>query len=772
MSRLNRAILTALLGISLAACTGDDGRSGPAGVNGDNGADGADGANGADGADGVAGDPGLTPLAFDAPLSSMVALSFQSNNGINDPATDLPATDIAGYVKGLVARYDADTLPAGLQFPLKAAATDSLRAIKGLHANVVASWLDPLTYSADAVNGPIFGANTDYIAYFGDDWDSDGNMSPMFEGDDTAGHVWVNHEYISNNAPTATSAPSGHAQIFARYMRFFGGLDNVIESDIWDEAALTKYIQLSKTQVGGSWIRILQDPGTGEWQVDFGADNQRYDATSDTLLKLTGAPGGVTFQDHDDAGNNLPTDVVVGIMGDCSGGQTPWGTVITAEENVQFYYGDLEDSWSGDQLFVTGGTFDPGAPISFSNDASPTSDYGRSPDTNTHHSREFYGYLAEMDPVEAGPGVYYDSDAKRPGVGHKKLGAAGRARWENATFHTDTNWDLIPDRPITLYSGNDRRSGRVYKFVTSANYEAGMTKKQIRDLLDDGRLFVGHFQNLDVTTGNRVVTDPTTDPPTTVVPTSAAPGSGTWIELSVSNTDQNAPNAGANANLPADTRVGAALLDDNWNGIGGFSDDYYVRWALFTAAAKLGVAELNRPEDLEYNPFDGLVYIAFTNHTRRTALDQNGVLLDATAHALTEARADTLGAIFAIREGNPSDPYDTSFEYFEVWHGATGDGEFTAANPDNILIDAVGDVWFGTDGNFSATTRDETTTTQSDGFYYLDQTDPTVARAFRVAAMPSDAESTGPAFTSRMGTLFLSVQHPGEFGRSSWPQTR
>jgi secreted PhoX family phosphatase len=41
--------------------------------------------------------------------------------------------------------------------------------------------------------------------------------------------------------------------------------------------------------------------------------------------------------------------------------------------------------------------------------------------------------------------------------------------------------------------------------------------------------------------------------------------------------------------------------------------------------------------------------------------------------------------------------------------------------------------------------------------------------AFRAVATPSDAEATGPALTPDMGTLFISVQHPGESIYSTWP---
>lgn len=769
---LPRMVFLAVIAVPLIACTGDRGPSGAAGGPGPTGGTGETGEPGEPGEPGGAGEPGLTPLAQGTPLSSMVALSFQGVNPlVIDPVTSNPATDIAGYVRGLIVLHDAGSLPAGMQFPLKVGATDTVRTLKGLRANVVASWLDPTSFISDEIDGPLFGGNADYIAYFGDGWNDGGNTSnPIYAGDDTAGYVWVNHEYLSDPDafPTATTAPSNQHMILAKYLRFFGALTNNVEADAWADEALSAYIVGMKRQLGGSWTRIVQDPSTGEWEIDLGGDNKRFDATSETQALLTGLPAGtsLTVQDNDDEGNPLPANVVSGIMGDCSGAQTPWGTIITAEENVQDYYGDLESSWTSQQAFVLGQGFDSGTTISFNPTPSPTSAWGQNPDTNTLHDRDYYGYLVEMDPVEAEKGDYYDKDpTNAPGVGHKKLGAVGRARWENAGFRTgseispgnfDGSFDLVNGQKIVLYSGNDRRSGRVYKFVSQQPYADGMTKKQIRDLLDSGKVYVAHFAGLDHATGLTVGGSS---------PSSASPGTGTWIEMSINNDAQVAPNAGTAAG-PAGTTVGDALQSNTWNSIGAFPDDGYVLWALFTASNKLGVVELNRPEDVEYNPFDGLVYIAFTKHGRKLANRPDGTLYNPATHADdSPLRPDPFGAIFAIRElGDPED--NTSFEYFSVWNGNTDQGELAAANPDNILIDKQGGVWFGTDGNFGSSDK-----TSADALYYLDTSrDP--ARPFRVVSAPSDAEATGPAFSSQMGTLFFNVQHPGEAGRSSWPQQR
>ena len=102
----------------------------------------------------------------DAPLSGMVAVVFR------DPGPTT-ADNLSDYLKQLVALYNTDrTRLHGLRFPLENAITDTVRVLDGLRHNVVVKWLDPLTF-ADGPAAPRFGANADFLAYFGDGWNAD-----------------------------------------------------------------------------------------------------------------------------------------------------------------------------------------------------------------------------------------------------------------------------------------------------------------------------------------------------------------------------------------------------------------------------------------------------------------------------------------------------------------------------------------------------------------------------------------------------------------------
>jgi len=698
-----------------------------------------------------------------APLSSVVALMRR---------VDLPITSL---VRKYADQYAKGTLPANAQFPLANSNTDEVRTISNVVPSVVAKWLDPLTNDTSA-GAARFGANADYIAYFGDGWNSDwqGDVvgsAPQFRGSGKSAWIWTNHEYVSNNRPTLTTAPTGQHLTAAKFFRDLGLLGNDVTAPGWTQGDVDAYIRQYKRQLGGSWFRAELDVAARRWRLVPSGAAMRYDSTSETLLTLTGHRAiGI---DHDDSNGGFPPRLLSGIAGDCAGGVTPWGTVVTAEENVQDYYGDLEATWTSAQRFVAGQGFDPGGYINPVVDPSANSEFSAISQPGGDHDRDLYGFLVEIDPGQ--PSGFLYLSANEPGgdgVGHRKVGSLGRARWESATFAVGSNLKLLPDQPIVVYAGDDRRGGRIFKWVSAKPYKAGMTRGEVRALLDQGSLWVSHFAGLDNATGRTMKA-------TGAAPTEAAPGIGRWILLSTQSADI-APNAAA---LGAPTKtVGEALRDVSWNGLAGFRNDNDVRLALFTASNKVGVMELNRPEDIEWNPRDPSgkprIYVAFTNHGSQVALNQDGVVFKSSEHATASPRRpDPTGAIYSIEEADPAHPATSyTFRFFEVWAGSVGTGLFDAANPDNILIDSNGGVWFGTDGNFGRTGT-------SDAVYYLDL-DPrhkagvagvktaTFGRAFRIAAAPSDAEVTGPAFASDEKTLFFSVQHPGEefqTSPSTWP---
>jgi secreted PhoX family phosphatase len=787
-------------------CVGDGGGTG--------------GMGGTGGAGGAPSDDPATDTISTRALSSMVAVSLDPESGFDN---------IPDYTKDLVDRYAKGESIDGFPLSVPPRDDDVAGVLDGLTQSVVVRWFDAITEDLDA-DAPRFGANNDYIAYFGDGWDGDWQDSvvgsgPMFNGDADAAWLWANHEYISNSEPEPLTPPEGNVdggQYFtlATFLAdnvLIDGLTDPSQEAQWTQDVVDEHIVWEKRQHGGSWIRVeRQEDGT--WQLIRHEDALRYDSTDATLASITGYT--LSEGDTDDSGNPLPEGVAVGITADCSGGQTPWGTVMTAEENAQSQWGDFETAWVSDRQFILDDlAFGKGANINPDPSASDTSEFGRSSDEDSKHNRDVYGFLVEIDPGVA-PDDYYESvDAGGDGVGHRKFGSFGRARWENMDTVTDTDQKLIPGQKIVMYAANDRRAGRVYKWVSKDPYTAGMTRGEVRALLDEGTLYVGHWGDLDALTGltkydpdntgcngddvlnadSGATANTVRDACTPL--TEESPGQGVWIELSVDNTAQLAPNAEANGDTTK--TVGDALKDVNWNGVGGFPDDNSVLSALFTVAAKLGIRELNRPEDVEWNPVDKTLYVAFTYHGRTIGMKQDGTLVlrnsarepvDIDGNVLDPGeaypergiadlhsfvRADNFGSIFRVVEGNQDNPGESgTFTFYPVFFGSQGTTAFDTARPDNLSIDADGGVWFGTDGNTSGSTN-----ASADGIHFLDLNpahkegaegvvNPTYGLGFRILHSANDAEATGPAWNSSMDTIFYNAQHPGESRLSNWPSSQ
>lgn len=668
----------------------------------------------------------------------------ESSSSTGEPP---PVDTIPSIVKGLVEAENGGMDVDG--FPQEyVPGSGSLTVIPQLNSHVDAAFTDALTGDAHP-EAPFWGSNNDFNAYLGEGWEDAG--APYYAGSGVAGWMWTNFEYTSNDRANVGAAPTGQGLQLVSWLSAAGVPAfqfDVTDSAQWTVARIDDYIHWHKRANGGAFYRVEYDETEG-WSIDTSANNVRFDGTSSTLFLIHGGIDIGVAQDDD--GNDLPPNVVPGTASNCAGGVTPWGTIITAEENVNSSYGELQSCWNSSNALVSG-PCNAGADIVWNTNPSASADYTRGTLVNTRPS--YYSYLVEVDPAAA-PDQPYDAAS---GDGHLKLGSMGRANWEGATFHVGADWHLVPDQPIVFYGGDDRRGGRIFKWVSAENYAEGMSKAEIRNLLADGYTYVSHFADLD----NSDDADTGALGGLTVsgaLPTASTPGTGQWILVSVDNDDDVAPNAGGGAG--AMTTVGDALQDVNWNGMGGFPDDQTVLLGLYSACNKIGIRELNRPEDLEWNPLTGELWVAFTNHDRLNALRDDGTLnVDDPGTMANErdayGRSDDWGAIFVMVEDDPANPAASSgFTFRAAWRGSAGATTYEAANPDNIAIDSEGGIWFGTDGNFAAD--------KQDGLYYLETADdPADARAWRIAGMPSDAENTGPMFASDERTLFFSVQHPFE----------
>ncbi|WP_420174297.1 PhoX family protein [Luteococcus sp. OSA5] len=186
---------------------------------------------------------------------------------------------------------------------------------------------------------------------------------------------------------------------------------------------------------------------------------------------------------------------VLGTLGNCSGGLTPWGTLLSGEENFHSYFRGngktAEDKRYGitDKETVRG--------WEHSDPRFDTNNEGFENEANR------FGWIVEVDPFD-------------PKSTPRKHTALGRFKHEGA------NVIIAEDRRVVAYSGDDEKFDYLYKFVSKRKYREGDRRHNMR-LLEEGDLYVAKF------TGN--------SPAAEIDGTGALPsdgefdGTGRWVAL-------------------------------------------------------------------------------------------------------------------------------------------------------------------------------------------------------------------------------------------------
>jgi secreted PhoX family phosphatase len=485
---------------------------------------------------------------------------------------------------------------------------DALRVPDGYSSAVVVRWGDPVLPGAPEFDfdnqtaeaqAKQFGYNCDYVTLF-----------PM--GRDR-GLLWVNHEYTSEGL----------------MFRGYSGGANATEEQI--KIALAAH--------GGSVVEVQRVRGTGQWKlVTTGRRRYNRRVTAQTPMKFSGpAAGSDLLKTAADPAGLKP----VGMLNNCAGGTTPWGTVLTAEENFDQYFVNSDQVPAEQQAYAARYTLPKGTPSGSRrfDRVEERFDLGKHPNEANR-----FGWIVEIDPFD-------------PDAAPVKRTALGRFKHEAATT------TLSRDGRLVAYMGDDSRFEYVYKFVSKQRYIAGFDRHN-RKLLDEGTLYVARF------TGDSPAAE--LDGTGKLPADGAFDGSGEWIPL-VSG-DRSFVEGMTAAEVLVYTRV---------------------------AADKVGATKMDRPEDMERNPVTGGVYIALTNNSNRTAAqvdeanpragNKHGHVLE-----LVEKRNDAAATTFAwslpLVCGDPNDP-GTYFAGYDK-------GKVSPIScPDNLAFDRDGNLWISTDGN-------------------------------------------------------------------------
>jgi secreted PhoX family phosphatase len=215
--------------------------------------------------------------------------------------------------------------------------------------------------------------------------------------------------------------------------------------------------QIQMEALGFSIVEIAR--GGSQWLVLRDSSYNRRISTN-TEMRISG-PAAASPRMRTNAD---PTGLrSYGTFNNCAGGTTPWGTILTAEENFQNYF--VGDAGKG--------------PEAASRKRYGVSGKGRYADWGRYFER----FNLDKEPNEPNRfGWIVEIDPYNPSSTPVKRTALGRAAHECATTA------VSHDGRVAVYSGDDARMEFVYKFVTRD--KAGTSP----DLLDHGTLYVAKFE--------------------------------------------------------------------------------------------------------------------------------------------------------------------------------------------------------------------------------------------------------------------------------------
>ncbi|MEU1972335.1 PhoX family phosphatase [Microbacterium sp. NPDC019599] len=353
---------------------------------------------------------------------------------------------------------------AGLAFqPIApvAASVDAFTVPEGFTWQPIIRWGDPLfartpafdiAAQTPAAQAEQFGYNSDYLDIVAD---------PSGK----TGVLVNNHEYVNPNImfPTAATTPA----------------EKQVRGDIYKAAQGLSIVEVTRSAVGKPWS-----------YVRGGRRNRRI--TVETVFELTGpAAGAASVKTEGDPEGRW----VRGTLGNCAGGTTPWGTILSGEENFNGYF-----AWAAD-------TPEQKRYQSTSSTTTSTGWEAYDPRFDAHNpgyvnEPNRFGYIVEIDPQD-------------PNSTPKKHTAMGRFKHEGA------NVIVAEDGRVVAYMGDDERNDYLYKFVSKQKI-SGSRKKNLT-LLSEGDLYVARFRGdspaAEITGTGKLPSDGEFD------------GSGEWIPL-------------------------------------------------------------------------------------------------------------------------------------------------------------------------------------------------------------------------------------------------
>ncbi len=446
--------------------------------------------------------------------------------------------------------------------------------------------------------------------------------------------------------------------------------------------------------------------------------NKRY--TAATEMDLTGPVADndlLVTKYTDEKGNKA---LARGTNNNCGNGHTPWGTYLTCEENWPGYFvnnGDLikEQERLGISTNGTRYSWDTVLPAA----EKETGEFARFDVTpgagdvtqDFRNEANGHGYIVEIDP--------YNPQAKAI-----KRTALGRFRHEECSFGK-----LAEGQPVVFYSGHDSQFEYIYKFVSKELWNPADANSENRlvtgaKYMNEGTLYAARFDEQ---------------------------GKGEWLPLTPEAKTKNGVKLG---NVP------------------GFSTQAEIILNTPGAADLVGATPMDRPEWTAVDPKTGSVYVTLTNNSSRDNQDNNP---DTDTNVANPREGNQYCHIIRWNEG--ADPSVFTWEFFLFGSFASADtlvnlsglnetNEF--GSPDGLAFDDRGLMWIQTDGGANENTNDQmlaiipSELNSTDNKLAVNADNQEELKRFFVG--PNGCEVTGLAFAPDNQSLFLNIQHPG-----NWP---
>jgi len=613
--------------------------------------------------------------------------------------------------------------------PVAKAVADVLSVPAGYSAKVLYRTGDPINGLVPAYAND--GSDTDFANRSGDHHDGMaffGISSNGTQWDSTVsdrGLLVMNHEVVddigwihANGQTAATDKPTGE-------------IDKEVEGH------------------GVSIVEVVHNATTATYDLNLNSPFNRR-VTGATVMDLHGPVRGSAMAVTSYSTGGTQTR---GTVNNCANGETPWGTYLACEENWAGYFyredtgRDAKEEASLGRYGIrasTTGRYNWARPTA----ADATDMYrrwnasvvGATASDDFRNVANTFGWVVEIDPFNRGANPRKRTALGR--MGHEGCWAA----------------PAVAGQPLVFYMGDDARNEYIYKFVSTANWDAADVNGGLAagdKYLDSGTLYVARFD---------------------------ADGSGVWIPLTLSNSDI----------------AGYATYS--------FADAADLAINTRHAADAVGATKMDRPEWGGVHPVTGDVYMTLTNSVssssgrgRVTPLDPANPRAYTDADGRANGPGNVNGHIIRWSEAG-GDHTATTFQWDIYLFGAEEDAEATNINVSGLVADndfsspdglwfsnaSPGLLWVQTDdgayrdvtncmmlaalpGQRGDGAQIDITSSAVPTNANADQTVTTFAGAAattttlrRFLVGPSRCEVTGICETPDGRAIFVNIQHPGE----------